>query len=677
MSRQFTTSWLASVFVTASILGGAEALRVLTGSVPRSAFEALTILALAGIAYSVPALLLSLAWVAIRLGLGSFRERLPQIPGTVLAVWLWLVVFVALSLEGGKLLRVFTTTLLGVGVAATFVLLKDRIPLRTSPAVLWVLLLEAFWVVSGSCLVVWYTSGTRKLILLAVLTLAASCCLWGFARSLRRGWVAMASGVLVISVISGTVAWPFQSDRYQHPARSRPNVILITIDALRADHLGAYGYTGGETTNLDKIAQEGAVFTEAFSSAVITCPSHISILTGLDPLQHGVTNNLPTPIGGEIPTVADALRRDGYETAAFVSGWTLKREACDIGSRFDIYSDDFSPVPWMPEASIRIRMLKALAQSLQHFGFRFGRLERRAHETTDDVIQWLKRRHERPFLLWIHYFDTHIPYAAPPPYETKFDPAYKGTADGNWYNLSSAEKEEIATHPRDLRHMIARYDGEIAYVDSQIGRLYAALDGLGLVDKTLFIVTADHGESHGEHRNYFGRDLHRPSLHVPLLIRFPNKDFSGGRVSSQVRLIDIAPTIYDYTGVKQPVKFGGESLLSLLAARDCSGPRTLYALTDSDCSGCGDTFAIQSGGYKLIWTSASWSGRGERFEPAEEFFDLRSDPLETNDLRNSESPRRTKLREQLTRWRQKLRAKPRIELDERHLRNLRTLGYIQ
>jgi len=676
-TQLLASSRVAEVFVTASILGGVEAIWVLTKTVSISAVESLSVLALAAIAYAVPALPLCLVWVATRRGLGQFGARLPQIPGTMIAAWLWLVVFVAFSLEGSRLLRIFTVALLGIGLAALFLLLGNRISLKTRPAVVWALLLEGFWIVSGFCVVVWHTSGARKPTLLAVLMLAAFCCLWGFARPLGRRWAAMASGVLVISAISGTVSWPFHGDRYQRLAGSRPNVILVTIDALRADHLGAYGYAGGETANLDKIAQEGAVFSEAFSSAVITCPSHISILTGLDPLQHGVTTNQPTPIRGEIPTVADTLRRDGYETAAFVSGWTLKRVACDIGGRFDTYSDDFSPVTWMPEVSTRIRMLEAFAQALGHFGFRFGRLERQARETTDAVIQWLKRRHERPFLLWIHYFDTHIPYAAPPPYETKLDPSYKGIVDGTWYDLSYEEKERIATHPRDVRHMIARYDGEIAYVDSQVGRLYAALEALDLLEKTLIVVTADHGESQGEHNNYFGRDLYRPSLHVPLLIRFPDNSFSGSRVTRQVRLIDVAPTICAYTGIQASSRFTGRSLLPLLQGRDTAEPRPLFAVADSNDSNHGDTFAIQSGGNKLIWKAAWWSNEGERIAPAEEFYDLRSDPLETTDLTDSQSPSRAKLREQWTRWRQRLQAKPPIELDKRHLRNLRTLGYIQ
>ncbi|MFP3940102.1 MAG: sulfatase, partial [Thermoanaerobaculia bacterium] len=247
------------------------------------------------------------------------------------------------------------------------------------------------------------------------------------------------------------------------------NLLLVTLDTTRADHLGAYGDAGAETPNLDRLAAGGLRFTDAVTPVPMTLPAHATLLTGLDPPGHGVRINGRFVLGQEHETLAEALRRAGYETAAFVSSFVLDRRF-GLAQGFDRYD-------------ARLETTRAAAFAPQ--------TERSAEAVTDAAVEWLEGRRAaggegRPVFLWVHYFDPHDPYEPPEPFASRF-----------------------ADRP---------YAGEIAYVDRELGRLLASLERTGLAGRTVVVATADHGESLGEHgERYHSRTLYEGAVRVPLI----------------------------------------------------------------------------------------------------------------------------------------------------------------
>jgi arylsulfatase A-like enzyme len=285
------------------------------------------------------------------------------------------------------------------------------------------------------------------------------------------------------------------------------HLVLITLDTTRADRLGAYGYEKAETPNLDRLAREGLRFEDAVSSAPITLVAHASMLTGLDPDHHGVRHNGEYRLDPSQATLAEVLRSNGYETAAFVSGFVLDARY-GLAQGFDRYDDRTQAFPGQP----------------------FGGLgERSAEAVTDAALEWLgKRDTSKPFFLWVHYYDPHAQYRPPEPYARKF-----------------------AGSP---------YDGEIAYMDSQLGRLIAALEKTS--PKLLVVVAGDHGESFGEHSEYtHGRLLYETTQRVPLFLWSPAAIPRPQVVDDAVvGLVDIFPTVTDLLSIHDEGKRDGVSL---------------------------------------------------------------------------------------------------------------------
>jgi arylsulfatase A-like enzyme/predicted Zn-dependent protease len=310
------------------------------------------------------------------------------------------------------------------------------------------------------------------------------------------------------------------------PTTKRPNVLVITVDTLRADRLGCYGFEEARTPNIDELAKEGVRVKHAVASAPITLPSHASIFTGFDPPAHGVRDNGTHPVPAEIDTLAELLKRAGYETQAFISAEVLhSRYGLDQG--FDGYDDELSGDAMAAE---------------------FVRPERSARDTMDRVLRWLQSREAstEPYFLWVHLFDPHQPYDPP---------------------------------PSELRDTPTLYDAEIAFVDGQIGRLVSALETRGTLDDTILVFTSDHGESLGEH----GEDTHavfiyESTIRVPLIVRYPRK-LPAGRVHMQsVRSVDIMPTILGLADQAQ-AKAQGSDLSEAL--RSPSPPPALAQYSES------------------------------------------------------------------------------------------------
>lgn len=293
------------------------------------------------------------------------------------------------------------------------------------------------------------------------------------------------------------------------------NVLFISIDTLRADHLGCYGYSNVQTPNIDQLAGEGALFSRCYTPVPVTLPSHTSMMTGRYPLSHGVRNNGTFVVDPEMETMAKVLKGRGYQTAAFMGAFVLdSRFGLDQG--FDVYDD------YMDQDKTQPLLLYN---------------ERKAEAVVEGAQKWLKTNGSKPFFLWLHCFDPHAPYEPPEPFAT----TYKG-------NL---------------------YDGEIAYTDQVLGRLFATLKAMNIWDNTLVILTGDHGESLGEHgEKTHAIFIYDSTMHVPLIVRYPKALPRNVEISQEVSTIDIFPTVMNLMGLRNGENVQGESLMGLLKGKN-------------------------------------------------------------------------------------------------------------
>ena len=311
-------------------------------------------------------------------------------------------------------------------------------------------------------------------------------------------------------------------------AENLPNLVLITVDTLRADHLSSYGYHLATSPNIDRLASEGVRFARAYSPIPLTGPSHISLFTSRFPQEHGARiNGLAVPEDSKWLFLPQILRKLGYRNAAFVSAWTLTDRLTQLGQWFDIYDQN-------------------LTQSHQVF-----HSSRFAEDVTPPAIEWLRDNRDRPFFLWVHYFDPHSPYHL----RTEFaSPESNGHPDNSadWANKEDQKR-------------IHKYDSEIGYVDHHIGKLLAELDDLELRDSTIVALTADHGESLGEHGYVgHGRRLFEGIVHIPLILRYPRTIPAGRVIPRAASLLDLTPTLLELALGKEktatlPVSFAGRS----------------------------------------------------------------------------------------------------------------------
>jgi arylsulfatase A-like enzyme/Tfp pilus assembly protein PilF len=361
------------------------------------------------------------------------------------------------------------------------------------------------------------------------------------------------------------------------PGAGRPaNVLLISIDTLRADHVGAYGYPAAQTPTLDALAARGLRFTHASTVTPLTLPAHTSLMTGTFPAWHGVRDNGGFYVGDDQTTLAEVLREKGYRTGAFVSAFVLDSR-WGINQGFDRYFDEFD--------------------LSRYEGKGLDAVQRPGSEVVDRALPWLGEDASRPFFAWVHLYDPHTPYAAPEPFRSRFP-----------------------------RTMVGAYDAEIASADSQVARLLAGLEASGRLDNTVVVVIGDHGESLGEHQEqthaFF---IYEASVRIPFIIAGPQ--IAVRTVSDPVRIVDVMPTLLDRLGVPIPSAVQGESLLPLAEG----GRRDLLALSETFYPryhyGWSDLQAVSDGRYKFIAA------------PERELYDLQTDPGETRNLAAS-SPRR-------------------------------------
>ncbi len=446
--------------------------------------------------------------------------------------------------------------------------------------------------------------------------------------------VALLCGAVTFGVRGGSTAGARTTAAVSQP---RPNVLLVTIDTLRRDHLGCYGASDAKTPTIDALAKQSVQFLDATSQANTTGPSHATMLTGMYPSENGVRSNA-VPIANGIRTLPEVLSEQGFSTAACVSGFTLVQSATEFAPRFEYYDDNLLAWHWLPEAAIHLRLFRVAIQVANQFGSPPLRADRPANETIDSALGWLDSRDpQRPFFLWTHLFDPHCPYNPPAPFDRMHDGAGEPVATRNWYKLSTSERRELISDPRQVEHMRALYKGEISFADHELARLLDRLRADGTFDNTLVILAADHGEGLGEHGYWFdhGTYLYDSELSVPLLMHFPAGTDAGLKVEQQVRLLDITPTVLGVLGIDIPKNLSGVSLVGELhKTAPVNRPSFAQGEVSGELSGYelgGRKLSLRKHGQKMIWTSDWWLD-SVRVPEAWELYDLARDPHEHSDI---------------------------------------------
>ena len=607
-----------AAFLTGSALGLLEATWLAFNRVPTSAASAQQALLLAALGYGLLALLAGALVYALgpRFGL---RRRLTLAVGAgagSTAAVLALSIFKGMGLKQYALL-VPGALLLGLVIARLADALLQRLPYEASMARVCAGHLAALAV---SAALVYRAFGRGPQPTLALIVAVAGGAVAAVLLA-KPTWTAigLAANVTAAVLVAGLV--PFSGTA----ATSGNNVILISVDTLRADRLGAYGYSTAHTPHLDALAAAGFVFENAHTSSARTGPSHTTMLTGLHPHRHGAVSNGRRPSGG-LRSLPRELARNGYTTGAVVSGWPLRADVSGLADYFDDYDNNFSDHALLPETLTEVRLFNLIETLSGHQ----ARVESAADATTRRALDWLGRNAQRPFFLWIHYYDPHVPYDPPRQYERLHARQGLGDFDRNWFRWQSEDRERLLGSPAEMQYMKQLYDGEISFTDAAIGELLDGLEAMGVAERTITLVTADHGETLDEHDLYFGHnDLYETSLRVPLILKVPGEPSAPQRIAEPVLTVDITPTLLDLLGLDIPEGLDGLSFAGYLGS---SPPLVrepaLSSLLDADL----ELYSVTRDTMKLIWTAPRWVDETQRQPGQQELYDLDSDPEELNDL---------------------------------------------
>src|SRR5690348_2335281 len=372
---------------------------------------------------------------------------------------------------------------------------------------------------------------------------------------------------------------------------AKPNVLIITVDTLRADRLGVYGNKDGLTPNVDALAKDGVVFEHAIAQVPLTWPSHAAIFTGTYPFHNGVEDFTGQPLSDKFRTLAESFKGNGYATGAVVSSFVLDR-SWGLGRGFDYYDDAFSGQQFVQKD--------------------LGLVERRADESVDHAIRWLDGNAGKPFFFWLHLYDPHSPYDPPEPFASKF------------------KKQP--------------YDGEVAYADSQLGRLFAWLKQAphDVYDNTVIVFLSDHGESLGEHgEKEHGFFIYNSTVQVPLIIK-PARDGKiapGRTIAAAVESIQVGPTVLQMAGVRDAIEtqFEAESLVPFLNGQRTNAERSAYSET---------TYPLNSFGWSAL--RGVQTDRLQYIEaPRQELYDLQTDSGEGSNVAEQQAETAARMRNEV------------------------------
>jgi arylsulfatase A-like enzyme len=419
-----------------------------------------------------------------------------------------------------------------------------------------------------------------------------------------------------------------------------PNIILISIDTLRRDHLGLYGYAREVSPFLDRMAEETAVFDRALAQAPYTVTSHMTMITSLWPRVHQIlTHVYQDRLSTKWLTLAQILKARGYMTAGFTAGGQVSAVyGFDRGMDVYDYQGGISEIIF-PKA-----------------------------------IGWMARTRGNPFFLFLHTYDPHMPYEPPAPYDTIFDPDYKG-------NISRWTEENVEiTDPELFNRIVELYDGEIRYVDSQLQRVIGFLKDAGLYENTLIIVTSDHGEEFMEHGTmaYHSHTLYNELLLVPLFIRFPGGKWGGRRIQEAVALNDLMPTVLDYLELPFPAYCQGESLLTYLKRKSPVNPgRKIFSERITKRDDPQVDICVQSLSEKYCQNAYL----------SDEYFDLAGDPGEKSNILESHKMQASELLKEIREYFSSYTELAKLGLedggsrrqvmDKETVEKLKALGYIK
>jgi len=440
------------------------------------------------------------------------------------------------------------------------------------------------------------------------------------------------------------------------------NVLLIGIETLRADHVGCLGYRKNTTPTLDCLAAEGVVCTRAMSVSGWTLPSVMSVMTSLYPNAHRV-QTYQHKLSAEITTLAETLKAAGYATFGVTSNPTTEG-MYGFSDGFDLY-DDFT-------ASLDLGM--DVFQNNDEV-IRDKHLSRTSELVTRVASKWLEGKPAEPFFLFAFYFDPHYDYIPPAPFDMLFDPNYTGSIDGRGMNNEPRRSQRPSD--RDLKHVLALYDGEIRYTDEHVGGLLQTLNRLGLSNDTLVVVFGDHGDEFYEHgKATHSRTLYEEIVHVPLILRWPGRLPTGERIDAIASLVDIMPTILAYLELPCQGPTQGISLRPWIERKTECPRDAVWAELDME----NHVQALISNEYKLL--------RDVRNE-VWEFYHLSSDPGERINLYDQSSVQEIRLsmraqwkrltqdNEQLADQLAQGKEAETIPPDEQQLQQLKALGYAQ
>lgn len=404
------------------------------------------------------------------------------------------------------------------------------------------------------------------------------------------------------------------------PGKTKPSVILISIDSLRPDHLGCYGYGRETSPRLDSLAAEGALFEAATSSTCWTLPAHAALFTGLPDSVHGCkdTNSW---LAASRETLAERFQAAGYKTVGFFSG-PLLHPHFGFGQGFDTYHDCTS----FSRESIALLKGAPGPKSVQEL----------SHEDVTnaavlaEVERWLEAHPSGPRFLFIHLWDVHYDYIPQPPYDRMFDPDYAGTWDGRNISRLAVGPRPAEMTDRDLEHLKALYDGEIRWTDDTLKQLMELFERRGLRGQTLLAIAADHGEAFYEHGALgHTHSLHEVELRIPLILHFPGVIPAGLRVEHQAHITDIAPTLLALAGLEPFAHALGRDLSPLLLPGRAEWPERQVV---------GELFDAALGLKSAALRAQTWKLIRDYIPQRERVFDLKADPGEQAPLENERLP---------------------------------------
>ena len=448
--------------------------------------------------------------------------------------------------------------------------------------------------------------------------------------------------VILFLLIPGIYYWQISS------IHQSPNgIILISLDTLRADHLGCYGYQRDTSPSIDAFAKKNIVFENAVVQSPWTLPSHVSIMTSLYPISHGVYRDSPMLAEGNV-TLAELLQEAGYQTAAFTDGGWMGKEF-GLQQGFDLFDD-------------------------QGGGFT---------KIIPKVKGWLKKNGSKPFFLFIHSYDIHSPYNPPLPYNSFFHKfSYTGHLVPSNNNLLLANRNKLVISDADLQHFIALYDGGIRYTDEKINDFLSYLRDSNLKDQSLIIITSDHGEEFKEHEKFLHGQLYfKPNLHVPLIMHIPDYPKKAIRIKELVRSIDLLPTILDSASLPSNPNAQGRSLFPLIKRQQSFFNRFLWHLKhlfEPDSNTSLAEVKYSNVHYWSLITNDGYQGISALDSDSIQLYNLTVDPLANNDISELHDDISEKLLNQLKMF---YETKPNntpllIDLDEQIRAQLKELGYV-